>query len=175
MDRQSASSTRASVVALALGLLAALPAHAATGSLEIFPDQRIFYLIAIFVLLVFPVNKLLFHPVFRVLDERDARIEGARKRAEEVGAQAEATLERYRSAVRSARESVESDRKAVLEQARREQAQLTGGVRSEAEATMSRARDEVARALGEARSQLREQAQVLAREAAARVLGRSLH
>lgn len=175
MDRQSVSSTATGVLALFFGLLAALPAHAATESLEIFPDQRIFYLIVLFVLLVFPVNKLLFHPLFRVLEERDARIEGARKRADEVGVQAEATLERYRSEVRSAREAVESDRKAVLEQARREQAQLTGGVRSEAEATISRSREEVARALELARSQLREQAQALAREAAARVLGRSLH
>jgi F-type H+-transporting ATPase subunit b len=174
MDRLSASSTATTLPALAIGLFAALPAHAATESLQIFPDERIFYLIVLFVLMVFPVNKLLFHPIFRVLDERDARIEGARKRADEIGAEAEATLGRYRSAVRSAREEAESGRKGVLEQARREQAQLTGSVRSEAEATINRAREEVAGALDEARSQLRQQAEELAREAATRVLGRNL-
>lgn len=174
MNRQSLSSFVTGIPALALGLLAALPAQAAGESLEIFPDERIFYLIVLFVLLIFPVNKLLFHPIFRVLDERDARIEGARKRADLIGAEAKATLDRYRSAVRSAREEAESDRKAVLEQARREQAQLTGSVRSEAEVTINRAREEVAGALEEARSQLRQQAQELAREAATRVLGRDL-
>jgi F-type H+-transporting ATPase subunit b len=174
MDRHSVSSTAITVPALAIGLLGALPAHAATESLQIFPDERIFYLIPLFLLLIFPVNKLLFRPVFRVLDERDLRIEGARKRAEEVGAQAEATLDRYRSAVRSAREEAESGRKEALEGARREQAQLTGSARSEAETEISHAREEVAGALVDARSQLREQAQELAREAAARVLGRSL-
>jgi F-type H+-transporting ATPase subunit b len=174
MDRHSASSTAKTLPALAIGLLCALPAHAAAETLEIFPDERIFYLIVLFVLLVFPVNKLLFHPIFRVLDERDARIEGARKRADEVGAEAEATLGRYRSAVRSAREEAESGRKQALEEARREQAQLTGSVRSEAEAEINRAREEVAGALVDARSQLREQAEELAREAATRVLGRSL-
>jgi F-type H+-transporting ATPase subunit b len=174
MDRHTISSTATAIPVLAFGFLIALPAHAATESLEIFPDERIFYLIALFVLMVFPINKLLFHPIFRVLDERDARIEGARKRADEIGAQAEATLDRYRSAVRSAREEAESGRREQLEQARREQAELTGSVRNEAEVELNRAREEVAGALGDARSQLREQAQALAREAAARVLGRSL-
>jgi F-type H+-transporting ATPase subunit b len=174
MNRQSLSSIATRIPALAIGLFAALPAQAVGDSLEIFPDERVFYLIALFVLLVFPVNKLLFHPIFRVLDERDARIAGARKRADEVGAEAEATLGRYRSAVRSAREEAEGGRKQVLEEARREQAQLTGSVRSEAEAEINRAREAVAGALDDARSQLREQAQELAREAATRVLGRSL-
>lgn len=174
MNRHSLPSIATTIPALAIGLLVALPAQAAGGNLEIFPDERIFYLIALFILLIFPVNKLLFHPIFRVLDERDARIEGARRRAGEVGAQAEATLGRYRSAVRSAREEAESGRKQALEGARREQAQLTGSVRSEAETEINRAREEVAGALHDARSQLREQAQELAREAATRVLGRSL-
>ena len=173
MNRKSPSSIATTISALAIALFVALPAQAAGASLEIFPDGRIFYLIVLFVLLVFPVNKLLFHPIFRVLDERDARIEGARKRAAQIGAEAEATLGRYRSAVRSAREEAESDRKQVLEEARREQAELTGSVRSEAEAEINRAREEVAGALDDARSQLREQAQELAREAATRVLGRS--
>jgi F-type H+-transporting ATPase subunit b len=174
MDRKSFSSSAKILPALALGMLWAVPAGAAAESLEIFPDERIFYLIVLFVLLVFPVNKLLFHPLFRVLDERDARIEGARKRADQVGAEADATLDRYRSAVRSAREEAESGRKQVLEEARREQAQLTGSVRSEAEEEINRAREQVAGALEDARSQLRDQARELAREAATRVLGRSL-
>ena len=130
MSRHSVSSTAASLLALAMGLLGSLPVHAAGESLEIFPDERIFYLIVLFVLLVFPVNKLLFHPVFRVLDERGARIEGARRRADEIGAQAEATLDGYRRAVRGAREEAESSRRELLEEARREQAQMTGSVRS---------------------------------------------
>jgi F-type H+-transporting ATPase subunit b len=174
MNRHSLSSIANTVPALAFGLLVALPAQAAGGALEIFPDERIFYLIVLFVLLIFPVNKLLFHPIFRVLDERDARIEGARNRADQISAEAEATLDRYRGAVRSAREEAEGERKNVLEQARREQAQLTGSVRSEAEVTINRAREEVAGALDDARSQLRRQAEELAREAAARVLGRNL-
>ncbi len=174
MDRHSVSSTAMTVSTLAVGLLGAFPARAAGGVLEIFPDERIFYLIPLFILLIFPLNKLLFRPVFQVLDERDARIAGARKRAEETGAQAEAVLDRYRSAVRSAREEAESGRKEALEGARREQAELTGNARSEAETEINHAREEVAGALVDARSQLREQAQELAREAAARVLGRSL-
>jgi F-type H+-transporting ATPase subunit b len=177
MNRHTFPSIAISISALALGLLVALPAQATGESLEVFPNIRgyTFYcLIAFFALLVFPVNKLLFHPIFRVLDERQARIEGARKRADAIGAEADALLDRYRSGVRSAREQAESGRRQVLEEARRAQARLTGDVRSEAEAEINRAREEVAGALADARSQLREQAEALAREAATRVLGRSL-
>ena len=177
MNRHTFPCIAITISALALGLLVAVPAQAAGQGLDVFPNIRgyTFYcLIALFVLMIFPINKLLFQPIFRVLDEREARIEGARKRADEIGAEAEATLGRYRSAVRRARDEAESGRKEVLEQARREQAQLTGSVRSEAEATISRAREEVAGALEDARSQLRRQAEELAREAATRVLGRNL-
>ena len=36
----------------------------------------------LFAALIVPVNRLLFQPIFRVLDERDASIAGTRARAE---------------------------------------------------------------------------------------------
>jgi F-type H+-transporting ATPase subunit b len=174
MDRYSVSSIAATALVSVVGLLGATPARAVGEGLEIFPDERVFYLIALFVLLVLPVNKVLFQPIFRVLEEREARIEGVRRKAEEIGANAEATLGRYRAALQGAREQAEGGRRAVLEEARREQTQMHAGVRAEVESEIHRARDEVANALAQARAQLRGQAQELAREAAARVLGRSL-
>lgn len=174
MDRHSVSSIGAAALASAIGLLGATPALAVGEGLEIFPDERVLYLIALFVVLVFPLNKVLFQPIFRVLEEREARIEGVRRQAEEIGANAEATLVRYRTALQRAREQAEGGRRSLLEDARREQSQMNAGVRTEVEREIQRARDEVGSALTQARSQLREQAQELAREAAARVLGRSL-
>lgn len=155
-------------------LLTALPAHAAEGGLEIFPDWRVGILIAFFVLLILPVNALLFRPLLRVLDERHARIEGARERATSLARRADEVLAQYESAVSEARESAEQDRRGRLDEARRDQTRATAAARAEAERELARARSEVEAALAQARDQLRREAEPLARAAAAQVLGRSL-
>jgi F0F1-type ATP synthase membrane subunit b/b' len=76
--------------------------------------------------------------------------------------------------VREARESAELDRRSHVENARNEHASVTDAARAEAEAEVERSRGEIGRSLGEARSALRESTEPLAREAAARILGRSL-
>lgn len=171
--------------ALLLGLALALgaPAHAAEGGLEIFPDlflgaspleSRYVQLLILFVLLIFPVNLLLLKPLLAVLDERTARIEGTRKRAGELGVQAEAALARYQAAVEQARKQAEELRKGTLEGARGDQARILSEARRAAEGEVSAARSGVADALTGARASLRGDTDALAREVAARVLGRAL-
>ncbi len=149
-------------------------AQAAGGALEIFPDKGIFIQVALFALLIAPINKFLFQPVMRVLEERREQIEGARARAEAMQKDANAVLAKYETAVLGAREEVENERKARVESARDERAKLTTQARSGAEAQVTQARSDVASALEDARNQLRTEATELAREAASRVLGREL-
>jgi F-type H+-transporting ATPase subunit b len=170
--------------ALLLAVTLAAPAHAAEGELVIFPDilehlsdplsSRYVQLLVLFLLLIYPVNQLVLKPLLAVLDERTARIEGARKRAGELGTQAEAVLARYGAAVEQARKQAEELRKGALEGARGDQARILAEARSAAEGEVSSARTSVAGALDGARAALRGQSEALAREAAARVLGRTL-
>jgi F-type H+-transporting ATPase subunit b len=169
--------------ALLLAVALAAPAQAAEGGLEIFPDlflganpleSRYLQLMALFVLLVFPVNRLVLKPLLAVLDERSARIEGAKKRASEIAGQADAVLARYGAAVEQARKQAEEQRKGTLEGARGEQNRVLAEARGAAEREVSSARSDVAGALQGARAALRGQSEALAREAAARVLGRTL-
>ena len=170
--------TRRSVVAAIVAAgLASLPmaAAAAEGGLSIFPDvSELLILLAIFAVLILPANKLVFEPLLAVLDERSRRIEGARARAQEVDSQAGRVFGKYQEAVTDARKLADEDRRGHLDEARREQSRLTAEARSDAEAELQRARAGVAEALGQARDELRSQAEDLAREAAGRVLGRSL-
>ena len=172
--------------ALLLVIALAAPAYA-EGSLEIFPDighvlfeplrwpeTHFFQLIVLFVLLIFPVNQLVLKPLLGVLDDRSARIEGARKRAGEIGAEAETVLGRYRAAVELARKQAEELRKGALESARGDQARILAEARSAAEREVATARSGVAGAIVGARATLRGQSEGLAREAAASVLGRPL-
>jgi F-type H+-transporting ATPase subunit b len=171
------------IVAATLLLAFATPAAAAEGELQIFPDlfvgagplqSRFLQLIVLFLLLVFPVNQLVLKPLLRVLEERSARIEGARKRAGEVGAQADAALARYSAAVEEARKRAGELRRDALERARGGQVRILAEARRSAEAELAVARSGVAGALAEARATLRAQSEGLAREAAACVLGRPL-
>jgi F0F1-type ATP synthase membrane subunit b/b' len=163
---------------LALGaavLFAAAPAFAAEGNLVLIPSlEMLGALIFLFVLLIFPVHALLFRPIFAVLDGRTEKIAGTRARAEKIAADADEVLARYESSVSEAREEAERERKEQLAAARSESADQSASARAEAEREIEGARAEIAAGLEEARASLRPQVELLAREAAARVLGRAL-
>jgi F-type H+-transporting ATPase subunit b len=158
----------------------------ASENLVLIPDYALFGLfgqegigtlwimLAGFVVLIFPLNSLLFQPIFRALDARAERIDGARERSVQLENEADQVLERYESAVRSARVEAEAARQAQLGEAREEQATLTTQARTDAEAELERAREELARSLEDARATLRSAADELATQAAEQVLGRTL-
>jgi F-type H+-transporting ATPase subunit b len=160
---------------VALSMLVAGEAAASEGGLELVPDlQLLGTLLVIFALLIAPVNVFIFKPIFRALDEREDKISGTRLRAERLERDAQAVLARYQKAVREVREEAETARRARLETTRGETAQTSAEARAAAESEIERARAELSAALGDARASLRAQSQELAREAAARVLGRAL-
>jgi F-type H+-transporting ATPase subunit b len=162
------------IAALALATLIAAPARAAE-ELVLIPDGNLLLvLIGLFVVLIFPVNALIFKPIFRALDERAGRIDGARQRASHIDDEASQVLGRYEEAIREARGDAETGRKAQISEARDEQNTIAASARSEAEQKVEQARGELARALEEARQGLRASAESLARDAAQKILGRAL-
>lgn len=161
---------------LVTGLLMAGAAQASDGGLVLMPEftGKFPILVVLFVLLVGPANLLLFKPIIAVLDERQARTVGTRKRADKIMTDANNTLADYERAVREVREEAETDRKAQASTARTESAAATAAARAESERVMEGARSELSEALEQARQTLRSEAQGLANEAASRVLGRTL-
>lgn len=171
---------RSALPLAALPLVGALAwpraAHAATGGgLEIFPDPGVLLvLIALFLLLVYPLDRLLFKPLLAVLDERRERIQGARTRADALAGDADEVMRRYQGQVSEARTEAEVQRREVLDRGRAEQTQVMNEARRDAERRTAEARREVAEALESARTQLRRDAEGLAQHAASRLLGRTL-
>lgn len=156
-------------------VLAAAPAHASGGGLKLVPDvPLLLLLLVVFVLLIFPTNALLFRPIFRVLDARDEKISGTRRNAERLTKEAEAVAARYEEAIGEARVRIDADRKQRLESARHDSAEATAEARQSAESELERARGELTHSLETVRGSLASQVQELAREAAARLLGRPL-
>ena len=86
--------TAASGLAPALMLCAS--SARAEGTLELAPDPAVLIpLLLLYVILVPVLNVLLFQPILRTLEAREARIDGARKRAEALGREVEQTLAQY--------------------------------------------------------------------------------
>jgi F-type H+-transporting ATPase subunit b len=187
------TSRRILALAAVASALVAAPAFAA-GGLSIFPDliEDLMYgtyggelvahpwksvwlqLVVLFVALVFPLNALLFQPLLRTLEQRGEKIEGARGRASALAKQADEVLGRYETAVGAARRDAENVRREALETARSEQARIGSSARHDAEQEVARARTGVASALEAARGALRGDTERLARDVAAKVLGRPL-
>jgi F-type H+-transporting ATPase subunit b len=156
--------------------LFACAAAASEGELVLVPDWtgKLPILIALFALLMFPANAILFKPILQVLDAREEKTSGTRKRAEKVMADAEETLAGYERAVREARAESEQVRKREASEAREENATLIDAARAESERQLDSARTQLAAALEQSRQALGGDARSLADEAAARVLGRTL-
>ena len=182
MNQTPRSATRPAAVisraALAVALIALPAAAFAEGGghgLVLVPDlPMLVALIVLFVLLVAPANALVFKPLLRVLDEREARTAGTRAKAEKLEHEAAAILLRYETAVREARDEGERSRRALLGEVRSEVQREVAEARRAAEGQLERARTEIDAALGSSRSSLRGEAQELARQAASQVLGRAL-
>jgi F-type H+-transporting ATPase subunit b len=161
-------------MAFAALLLGAAPAHA-SGGLSLVPELPVLVALLVgFVLLIIPMNGVIFKPLFKVLDERDAKIDGARRRASRLEEDAETAIQKYRAAIREVREEAEATRRVRLEASRSEQSSITNEARAEAEQEIARSRSEVAASLEEARTTLRGAAEGLAQVAAERILGRSM-
>lgn len=174
--RPGSASRRTAWTSLALAgtLLLAAPARAAEG-LDLTLNYPVITLFVVaFLLLIVPVNRFIFQPIFRVLDAREDRIGGARRRSEELSQQAEQTLARYRESLQRAREEAEVDRRAQLDEARKEQLAIATAAREEADTEIQRGRAAIADELADARGNLRATAEQLAHEAASRILGRTL-
>ena len=174
----------------AITLLAAVPAAASSGEgIQIFPDvpgswdevfspalfaSPLVQLLALFALLIWPANRILWRPLLRVFEARAERIAGSRARAEKIASEADDVLGAYEAAVERARRGADGDRAQILEDARREQSQVTADARRAAEAELAAAREAVDAALERARTGLQASAEELGRAAAAQVLGRPL-
>jgi F0F1-type ATP synthase membrane subunit b/b' len=162
--------------ALASLLFAAGTASASEGGIVLWPDwfSMLPFMIALFAALILPLNALLFRPLLRALDLRSERTVGTRERAEKLAASADEILARYEKSVSDVRIEAEQARRSELASARSETAARTASARADAEREIERARNEVSAALAAARNQLRAEAEPLAREAASRVLGRTV-
>jgi len=155
-------------------LISASPAWA-SENLNLNPDLPVLGgLIVAFALLIVPANQLIFKPIFRALDERKSRIDGARNRARQIERDADQVLADYEARIREARLDADRTRKEQVNAAREEHSALTSAARSQAEDEIDRARQTMAVELAAAREATRAGVRDLAQAAAEQILGRRI-
>lgn len=157
------------------GVIALAPTPALAAVLNLNPDPTIVAAnVLLFLALIYPVNRWLLRPMVELLHERERRSSGtaeeARSTREDVG---RLRLE-LEQGLRSARERAAGERGEIARAGQQQEREVLARAREEAGRTVDAVRDSVSRELEAARTALREDAGALAREAAAKIVGRPL-
>ncbi len=156
-----------------VGLASPVPARAA--ELNLIPDAVVVATnVALFLLLIYPVNRLLVQPLLRVLDDRAARTSGALAQSQQLGDDARAARSDLEASQNEARVRAQAKRSAILGEGEVEERAVLEGARDEATQSIESVRRSIQGELVAARHALQTDARALAREAATRILGRAL-
>jgi F-type H+-transporting ATPase subunit b len=149
-------------------------AFAEGGGNIISPDGSLVFVLVLFLIFVFVLNRILFRPIGRVLDERQTLTEGAANEARAARGRYEARLAQYEATIRQTRaESYrrsEQDRAVALDGRRR----LIEEAKQQAHEEIGRARTEIERQAAGARAALELESRQIAERISRTVMGRTV-
>lgn len=149
-------------------------AFAEGGGDIISPDGSLVFILVLFLILVFVLNRILFRPIGRVLDERQTLTEGATHEARAAKRSYETRLAGYEAAIRQARaesyKRSEQERAAAVEERRR----LIDEAKLQAHEQIDRAKEEIGRQVVQARAALESESRQIAERISRTVLGRTV-
>jgi len=149
-------------------------AFAEGGGNIIQPDGSLIFVLVLFLIFVFVLNRILFKPIGRVLDERETLTEGARTEARAATRRFQSELADYEARIRQARAEsykwLEQRRAAALDERR----QLIEQAKTEANNQIEQAKQEIAGQAARARSELETESHQIAAQISRTVLGRTV-
>jgi F-type H+-transporting ATPase subunit b len=141
-------------------------------SIQLVPDGTLVIHIAIIITMVFVLNKLLYNPVNRTLDERETRTRGRSKEAREIIQRVEGNLIRYEDSLRKARAEgyrlLEQQQAEALDERR----QKIASVRKDVEELTGQERGRIQAEADEARATLEGEARRVAATISSQILRR---
>jgi len=149
-------------------------AFAEGGGDIISPDGSLVFVLILFLILVFVLNRILFRPIGRVLDERQTLTEGAANQARAARRSYEARLADYEATIRQTRaesyKRSEQERAAAVEERRH----LIDEAKLHAHEQIGRAKQEIEQQVVLARAALESESRQIAERISRTVLGRTL-
>ena len=149
-----------------------MTALALAESIQLVPDGTIFLHIAIILVMVFLLNRILFRPVNRVLEERESHTRGRSLEARETVKRVEESLSQYERSLRAARAESYQLLERQQSEAAEERRSRIGQVRTEVEGAIDEQKRLIREQSEEARSSLEGEARRVAANISAQILGR---
>jgi F-type H+-transporting ATPase subunit b len=138
------------------------------------PDGSLVFVLILFLLFVFTLNRLLFRPIGRVLDERESLIKGDTNEGRAAARGAEIKLAEYEAAIRAARTEgyrlIEQQRAVALQ----ERETLLEEARQSAAALIESAKADMNKQAAAARAQLEAETRSVAERISRVLLGRAI-
>lgn len=154
--------------------VAIIPAFAEGGGNIISPDASLVFVLILFLLFVFVLNRILFRPISRVLDTRQTLTEGSANEARAARRRYEAKLAEYEATIRQTRAEsyrrLEQDRAAALEGRRK----VIEEAKQQAHEQIGNARLEIGQQAALARTALESETRQIAERISRTVLGRTV-
>jgi F-type H+-transporting ATPase subunit b len=143
-------------------------------TIQLVPDGTLFLHIAIILLMVFILNKTLFKPINRVLDDRERRTSGRSHEAREILHRIDENMARYERSLREAR----AEGYRLLEQQRTDAMNVRqhrlNAVREEVSGLIETEKNDIHAQAARARAPLEDEARRVAASVSAQILGRTV-
>ena len=136
------------------------------------PDSSVIWVIIFVLLMVFVLNRLLFRPVLKIMEERERAIRSAKELAERSASEARAATAEFERKIAAARAEIYRQTDEMRRIALAERADIVARTRTEAEAEIAAAAATLKAESDEARRTLSAEAEALGAAVAERILGR---
>lgn len=151
-----------------------VPVLALSGGVTLDFDNTVVFQIAIFVVLMFVLEPLLFTPVLRIFAAREERTEGARARARELEEKAGELLKRYEGEIERVNRVAAEERDRLRAETTKLEAEILQQARDAAARIIEDGRRRTAEEVAKIRFDLGKESERISQELVARVLGRGV-
>jgi F-type H+-transporting ATPase subunit b len=146
----------------------------AENSIQLVPDGTLFLHIALILVMVFVLNRTLFKPINRILEEREKRTRGRSGEARGILQRVEESTANYERALREARAEGYRLMEQVRAEAMRERQLVLNSIREEVDRLTTEQKEAIAAQTEAARATLGSDALSIAREIGERILHRPI-
>ena len=145
------------------------------GGVSVDFDKTLFVQVGLFVVLWIVLKPLLFDPMLKLFEEREKKIEGTIADARKIDLQSADAKATYDEALTKARAAGALERDRLRAEGIKKEKELLTAARVASQQKIDEGRTQSLKEVDAARSDLSKERQVLARDVAARVLGREVN